>query len=686
MAHTMNLPAVCDSREWEVVADPYDFTAFVDSDSDHEFTPKSDISKTLSASTSTLVVSSHIVQSAVTETEIFKTPFKRLSTPATLLQGTEPTVTDTRESSSNVTSDEPCLKDAENKTPSKNTQANSSQSSTEQPYIAQYRVAETIQVPSEVDCTSETVAFKACSQSVQLADIKNSAGLSKVVLSHDQGKFENLKAQNRSGHPPGLITLLSLHRRTVRVHPNCATYKPPEKSKIIQSCTGCSSTYEGLRYQKLFVVEFSIGKTIGLYSKSTDGFKASAPNWAPQFIQGLFTKSTATKTGGSHAKMQPTESSLECYSLVLQNGLTLEQYRELTVPFLKSCNRFVFTLNTNDPVGVEFQKQLLIYRHSALRQAAIQDLTIIFGKSQKDYSLFLERFINGNFPLTSIMIRWLPRAAETSQEEAWLTYFVTKRLEKRESIKSQREKLDWRYVSILKVGQRVQGKLGTHIIWKQLYKDVWTATSLHLGKVVIKTAPKHRLSNERDILKRFQSQQEFRQLMDETNDPPSLVLQRFDDNLLNRVLEALQGLHDKGYVHTDIKPDNILINCYSASHRIKDVVLADYGDACLLNDLKPEGNEHIIGAHMFRSPEAMLNMRWGTATDIWSFGATLISLIWGNGWHIFKPDPKDAKPDDPTYPNHVFVKQIAYFGPFPLSYFDILPEDDERWEMVGDST
>jgi casein kinase II subunit alpha len=104
----------------------------------------------------------------------------------------------------------------------------------------------------------------------------------------------------------------------------------------------------------------------------------------------------------------------------------------------------------------------------------------------------------------------------------------------------------------------------------------------------------------------------------------------------------------------------------------------------------------------------MLSLRWGSPTDIWSFGKTvcdlnlhyfmlmahiisltllqLISLIWGLGWHIFKPDPKDAEPDDDAYPNHILVKQIAYFGPFPRSYFDILPEDDERWEYIGDAT
>lgn len=61
-------------------------------------------------------------------------------------------------------------------------------------------------------------------------------------------------------------------------------------------------------------------------------------------------------------------------------------------------------------------------------------------------------------------------------------------------------------------------------------------------------------------------------------------------------------------------------------------------------------------------------------------------MIWGFGWHIFKPDPEDAGPDDEAYPTHVLVKQIAFFGPFPVSYFDILPKEDERWEFIGDAT
>ncbi|KAL2064097.1 hypothetical protein VTL71DRAFT_4591 [Oculimacula yallundae] len=260
--------------------------------------------------------------------------------------------------------------------------------------------------------------------------------------------------------------------------------------------------------------------------------------------------------------------------------------------------------------------------------------------------------------------------------------------------------------SSFRVGQRIEGKLSTYTFSKQPHKDIWTAMSSKLGKVIIKSAPKYRLENERDILRHFHARPGIRQLLDELQDSRSIVLKHFDGDLLTvsnskrlekteiklvakSILEALQAFHEDGYVHTDIKPDNILINYSSGSHRFGEVALGDCGNACLVDPvdhLRLGENGHMIGAHRFRSPEAMLNLRWGTATDIWSFGTTLVSLIWGLGWHIFKPDPEDAGPDDETYPNHVLVKQIAFVGPFPLSYFDILPKEDERWEFIGDTT
>ncbi|CZS95508.1 uncharacterized protein RAG0_05118 [Rhynchosporium agropyri] len=213
--------------------------------------------------------------------------------------------------------------------------------------------------------------------------------------------------------------------------------------------------------------------------------------------------------------------------------------------------------------------------------------------------------------------------------------------------------------SNFRVGQYIEGKISTYTLSKQIHKDIWTATSSELGKVIIKGAPKYRLETERDILRHFHARPGIRQLLDEVQNPPSLVLKHLGENLLTvsntkrlekreikfvakRILDALQAFHEDGYVHTDVKPDNILINYSSGPHRFRDVELGDCSD--------------------------------------------LISLIWGLGWHIFKPDPKDAEPDDELYPNHVLAKQIAFFGPILLSYFAFLPEDDERWEFIGDAT
>jgi casein kinase II subunit alpha len=82
------------------------------------------------------------------------------------------------------------------------------------------------------------------------------------------------------------------------------------------------------------------------------------------------------------------------------------------------------------------------------------------------------------------------------------------------------------------------------------------------------------------------------------------------------------------YWPLDIKPDNILVNYGGADgdgiNRFSEVALAECADPYKINpDADPFEEGHLIGAAIFRSPEANLQLRWGTATDIWSFGATV---------------------------------------------------------------
>lgn len=54
----------------------------------------------------------------------------------------------------------------------------------------------------------------------------------------------------------------------------------------------------------------------------------------------------------------------------------------------------------------------------------------------------------------------------------------------------------------------------------------------------------------------------------------------------------------------------------------------------------------------------------------------LISLIWGKNFHMFKPPNIPA--DDEEFPVHVLIQQTRYFGPFPLSYEQVLDEEQNH--------
>ena len=85
--------------------------------------------------------------------------------------------------------------------------------------------------------------------------------------------------------------------------------------------------------------------------------------------------------------------------------------------------------------------------------------------------------------------------------------------------------------------------------------------------MVIKRALPHLLSIERKVLETVRNHRCIRQMIDNIESPPSLVLEYLDDNLLDvcgqqrlesldlkfvarTVLEALAVLHGDGFVHT----------------------------------------------------------------------------------------------------------------------------------------
>ncbi|OJJ44254.1 hypothetical protein ASPZODRAFT_153735 [Penicilliopsis zonata CBS 506.65] len=240
-------------------------------------------------------------------------------------------------------------------------------------------------------------------------------------------------------------------------------------------------------------------------------------------------------------------------------------------------------------------------------------------------------------------------------------------------------------------GPRLTGRASIYTVTKQVGEFIWLGSTKAGETVIIKSTRHFRITDERDILRKFQPKTpHLRPLLDEIiepPDPPTIVLKHLEDDLqtasaarkLNgkeiryvskRVLGALKVIHEDGYVHTDIKMDNVLVNYdpqNSTEQRFADVQLADLESTVHITSRFCEDRDE-IGTPIWRSPEAQLGLKWGPATDIWSFGTMVISMIWGDNFFIFKP--KVPRGHD-EYELEILAKYHIYFGPFPPSYADL---------------
>ncbi|PGG99668.1 STE/STE20 protein kinase [Helicocarpus griseus UAMH5409] len=251
--------------------------------------------------------------------------------------------------------------------------------------------------------------------------------------------------------------------------------------------------------------------------------------------------------------------------------------------------------------------------------------------------------------------------------------------------------------SLLKLGQRLIGTVSTYTVTKQLGEFICLGSNKTGQAVVIKSARHFRIRNERYVLRRFQSRTaHVRSLIDEIidpADPPAIVLKHLEDELLTasnskkmsgreiryvskRFLEALKVLHEDGYVHTDIKMDNILVNYAPPSRsetgqRFTDVQLADLESTVHITSPFCKNHDG-IGTPIWRSPGARLGLEWGPPTDIWSFGPMVIAMIWGDNFFIFKPKVPHGHDD---YELDILAKYHIYFGPYPSSYGDLADKE-----------
>lgn len=94
--------------------------------------------------------------------------------------------------------------------------------------------------------------------------------------------------------------------------------------------------------------------------------------------------------------------------------------------------------------------------------------------------------------------------------------------------------------------------------------------------------------------------------------------------LLRDIAMGLAHIHEKGFVHADVKPENILISTKGSP------VICDFGLARDLKAKRVDSSSTLMGTAKYMSPEYLIEGHIGTFTDIYALGLMAIELFSGS--------------------------------------------------------
>lgn len=127
------------------------------------------------------------------------------------------------------------------------------------------------------------------------------------------------------------------------------------------------------------------------------------------------------------------------------------------------------------------------------------------------------------------------------------------------------------------------------------------------------------------------------------------------------VVEALRAAHQRGIIHCDIKPENVMIDVSGA------VKVLDFGLARFDLAINQEEERTFRGTPEYTSPEQRLGWKVDARSDIYSFGVMLHEMVAG-----IRPDDIESKP----------VRKTRGLAPIITRCLAVSPDD--RYQSASD--